>query len=170
MSSKTKTFISTLISSALSVSGIFLALLIAMEIFWRLYIQLMPAGAWLDVQKVWVADSVRHECPAMKVERSINQPFLGIWRVELERKVFDLYAFEERARGENFYTTDAKLPDVLDLGWWSNGKFCVEDDEGRDIFLFEPGVYRIHTVWQVDAEHFPPKFVSVYSNDFKISD
>lgn len=158
---------SAVISSAISMTLVFVLLIVASDAAWRIYSTITPVGEWLQIEAIEVADSIDGACPKMMVQRSIHKPFEGKWRVEAEKKVGGLYVFRRIAIGENSYTPDAKLPANLDLGWWTLDGFCKEINGGYRVAL-DKGVYRINTTWIIEPEHFPPKRLSINSNDFEI--
>lgn len=160
--------ISAVLASIISVGAVFALLIVVSDAGWRVYSAVIPAENWMQIGSILVDDSFDGECPTMEVERTIAKPFLGEWRVEAEKKVGNLYVFRGVASGENSYNADAKLPADLDLGWWTLDQFCKKID-GKSLITLSPGTYRINTTWVIDPEHYPPKRISINSNDFIVN-
>ncbi|MCZ4273222.1 hypothetical protein [Maritalea porphyrae] len=156
--------VSAVLSSVISMTAVFILMLVGFDAGWRQYSAMVPAEDWLSIGDIHVSDSYEGVCPSMTVDRDIRQDFFANWRVEAERKVGALYVFRRIANGSNSYSTDAVLPPNLDLGWWTLDVFCNKDGK----IMLPSGVYRINTTWIIEPAHFPPKRVSINSNDFTV--
>ncbi|KKJ75459.1 hypothetical protein WH95_18645 [Kiloniella litopenaei] len=120
---------------------------------------LIPASHWMEVQSVVVSDAKAGKAPLLSVERSIHKKFTATWVAEIHKKqpsgVFATTCFQD---GKNVYTPTDKLPDNIDLNWWTYPTVC---DLGE-------GEYRMVTVWVIAPENFPAKRVEIASNIFKV--
>lgn len=118
-----------------------------------------PVSIWFEVGKIEVMDADQGTAPVMHVERTINYPFFGHWSVELEREGQNGgFVYVTRASGENKYAKDARLPDPLNMDWWTYPMQLRP----------EPGRYRLETCWTVVPLTFSPKRLCVQSNTFTI--
>lgn len=122
---------------------------------------ILPAALWLEVRSVEVADTRVGLDPDMVVDRTVRQPFLGSWNVDVERKVGSgRYVLVCTARGQNSYAPDNDLPTPLRLTWWTYPTDCTPT---------QPGIYRVETRWRIRLPGGPYKELLVYSNDFTVS-
>lgn len=122
---------------------------------------LWPASYWLEVNSVHVADSQANKPVVMYVDRKIHRDFIGIWGVTV-RSIQDTGVHIACASSAlSDYKEGTKLPEVVTLGWWTNGK-CE---------TLPVGVYIVQTTWQIQGNgFFPTKIVSQTSNPFKITE
>lgn len=122
-------------------------------------IHLWPASWWLDVDSVRVADGVAGQPVIMHVERTIHRNFTGTWGVTV-RSLQQQHTYVAcAASAVADYRISADLPEIVTLGWWSNGQ-CK---------TLPAGIYVIHTTWQIHgAGILPAKTLQATSNPFKI--
>lgn len=146
------------LSSFIGTAIVFGALIVAFDVGWRVWSTLRPASAWLEVERVYVADASVNSSPIMQVDRTINQSFRGYWIAEVQRKFPSGFATICTAEGKNLYAPGEGLPESLDLDWWTWPQECRP----------EPGTYRVATNWQIVVDDYPPKQVSYTSNEFEI--
>ena len=97
-----------------------------------------------DVREVHVEDVTVGEVPAMRVDRTISRDFIGRWQVTIRKVENDGLANVCEAEGAwRTYVQGAKLPDDLDLEWWTEGKCAPPVHE------YDPGQYFVSTTWTV---------------------
>lgn len=135
-------------------------------------IHLLPASLWIDVPEngVRVAGVAYGACPIITVERTIRRPFYGEWTVTIMREVSPhVFATVVPAyQGFNDYRPGNSLPDVVTAAWWAGipadqaTAWCVEK--------FPPGVYRIHTLWEIETPWAGSRAVRRQSNEFTITE
>lgn len=120
---------------------------------------LWPASYWLEVNSVRVADSQANQPVVMYIDRKIHRDFVGVWGVTV-RSIQDTGVHIACASSAlSDYKEGAELPEVVTLGWWTNGK-CE---------TLPVGVYIVQTTWQIQSNgFFPTKVVTQTSNPFKI--
>lgn len=114
----------------------------------------LPASYWFDVQQTSVRydPAVTDGCYPMEVDRDINRPFFGEWVVTIMRKndksgFYTYITFQ----GSIDYRPENKLPDNLNLCWWTWSKELGVTLENHSISL-PPGIYRIHTLWKLEVD------------------
>jgi len=122
--------------------------------------QAWPSSWWMDVQSVRVADGRVGQPVIMYVQREIKRDFTATWGVSVrqlsEGKTF--IACAQSAVAD--YRRGTDLPEVVTLGWWSNGR-CE---------TLPAGVYVLQTTWQIHGTGLlPAKTVHSTSNPFKVS-
>ena len=119
-----------------------------------------PASWWLEVHSVRVADSRAGQPLVMYVQREIHRDFSGTWGVSVrEMTAGGTYvACAQSAVAD--YRKGADLPNVVTLGWWTNGRCAT----------LPAGVYVVQTTWQIHGSGLlPAKTVQNTSNPFKVS-
>jgi hypothetical protein len=123
-------------------------------------VHLWPASYWLEVHSVRVADSDLGQPIVMYVERDIHRDFTGTWGVSVRQMLNGKTHVACAASAVADYQVGSDLPEVITLGWWTNGR-CE---------TLPVGVYVVQTVWQVHgAGLLPAKTVHSTSNPFKVS-
>ena len=122
---------------------------------------LWPASYWLEVNSVRVADSQVNKPVVMYVDRKIHRNFVGVWGVTV-RSIKDTGTQITCASSAlSDYKEEAELPEIVTLGWWTNGK-CE---------TLPVGVYIVQTTWQIQSNGIlPTKVVTQTSNPFKITE
>lgn len=118
-----------------------------------------PASWWLEISSVRVADGIEGRPVLMHVERTINRDFTGTWGVTV-RELQDTGTYVAcAASAVSDYRIGSDLPEVVTLGWWTNGR-CE---------TLPAGTYIVQTTWQVHgAGILPAKTLQVTSNPFVI--
>ena len=108
---------------------------------------------------MWVDDTTAGAPVVMHVDRRIKRDFVGRWSVTVRelQGTENVLACVASAAGD--YKVGAKLPKILTLGWWTNGR-C----EGLPV-----GVYVVTTIWEVENGPLPDKIITVSSNPFKVT-
>lgn len=124
---------------------------VALAVMW-------PASWWFSVDHFEVKDTTAGTPPVMIVDRDIRRDFRGRWVVSVMREGNRGFYSYCTARGENDYRTDAGLPDVISLDWWTDPKKC----------RLAPGRYLIKTLWVIYPPGLPSKEVRVKSNVFTV--
>ncbi len=124
--------------------------------------RIYAADEYYSITRVNIGDAVVGVSPVMNVDRIIKQPFKGEYLVEVR-------SFPQRTNicsgtGVHQYDTEATLPDVLTLAWWTDDNDCT----GKDL---DPGNYFVVTSWDIDrAKHgLPNAHVIIESNPFTIT-
>jgi hypothetical protein len=127
-------------------------LLLIADRFW-------PTSYWFSVAETHVDDAEACRPPTMRVDRTIHRDIYMTWTVELEKVLADgSTQFVRRATGENNYRTSSRLPDNLDMDWWTYPqKWCIQ-----------PGVYHIETCWTLFPRGFSSRRVCAVSNNFEV--
>ena len=122
-------------------------------------IHLWPAAWWFEVESVRVADGVSGQPVFMHVQRTIHRDFTGTWGVTV-RLLEDKGTYVAcAASAVTDYRIGSDLPEVVTLGWWTNGQ-CK---------TLPPGIYIVQTVWQIHGSGIlPAKTVQATSNPFKV--
>lgn len=122
---------------------------------------LWPASYWLEVNSIRVADSQANQPVIMYIDRKIHRDFVGVWGVTV-RSIKDTGVHIVCASSAlSDYKEGNELPEVVTLGWWTNGK-CE---------TLPVGIYVVQTTWQIQSNGiFPTKVVSQTSNPFKITE
>jgi hypothetical protein len=118
-----------------------------------------PATDWLNVRSVVVHPSIEGKPPVLSVEREIRKEFFGEWSATVRRSTEDGFVIACAATGANEYQTDAALPRPVNLDWWT---FPVKCD-------LSAGIYRLDTVWKINASGYPEKHMTVRSNLFTVA-
>ena len=123
-------------------------------------VHLWPASYWLEVHSVRIADSEAGKPILMYVERDIHRDFSGTWGVSV-RQILDGKSRVACAQSAVIhYPVGSDLPEVLTLGWWTNGR-CE---------TLPAGVYVVQTTWQIHGKGLlPAKTISNTSNPFKVT-
>lgn len=125
-----------------------------------IFTHVAPASLWLEVDSVFVDESIVGDQPTMKVERTIHRDFTGSYVVDVEKRNDNgFYTIVCSSFSSVNYNSDAKFPDPITLDWWT---FPITCDLGE-------GTYRVETSWTVNPDWFPKKTISIVSNDFHIS-
>ena len=123
--------------------------------------RLWPASYWLEVNSVGVADSQVNKPVVMYVDRKIHRNFVGVWGVTVRSMKDTGTQITCASSALADYKEEAELPEVVTLGWWTNGK-CE---------TLPVGVYIVQTTWQIQGNDFlPTKIVTQTSNPFKITE
>ena len=122
-------------------------------------VHLWPASWWLELDSVRVADGVVGQPVVMHVQRTIHRDFTGTWGVTV-RALEDTGTFVAcAASAVSDYRIGSDLPEVITLGWWTNGR-CE---------TLPPGTYLVQTTWQIlGSGIMPAKTVQATSNPFVI--
>ena len=124
------------------------------------FIHFWPASWWLDVDSVRVADGVSGQPVVMYVQRTIYRDFTGTWGVSVRSLTDQGSMVACAASAVSDYRIGAYLPEVLTLGWWTNGR-CE---------TLPAGTYLVQTTWQIHGNGIlPVKTISTASNIFKVS-
>jgi hypothetical protein len=135
--------------------------LAAMPALADVYRAAIPASYWMKVQEVHVSDSYVNRSPRLEVAREIKKQFTASWIAEVHAKQDNgTFATVCTGNGENLYKPEDSLPINLDLDWWTYPKRCN----------LGPGTYRVFTVWKVEPQNYPTKWVENTSNVFQITD
>ena len=122
---------------------------------------LWPASYWLEVNSVRVADSQANKPVVMYIDRKIHRDFVGVWGVTVRRLKDTGTHIACASSALSDYKEGNELPEVVTLGWWTNGK-CE---------TLPVGVYIVQTTWQIQSNGFlPNKVVTQTSNPFKITE
>ena len=118
-----------------------------------------PATWWLEVQSVRVADGIAGQPVVMHVERTIHRDFVGTWGVTVRALQEKNTLIACAASAVTDYRIGADLPEILTLGWWTNGQ-CQ---------ALPPGTYIVQTVWQIHGSGIlPAKTLQITSNPFVV--
>ena len=139
-------------------------LVLALCIGWLLTLtitHLWPTSYWLEVNSVHVVDGYTNKPVIMAVDRTIHRDFVGVWGVTV-RSIKDTGVHIECASSAlSDYKKGAELPEVVTLGWWTNGK-CE---------TLPVGAYIVQTTWQIQSNGIlPTKVITQTSNPFKITE
>lgn len=118
-----------------------------------------PPSFWFEVERVHVHDAVEGSTPLMEVDREIKRPFRGHWVATVMRKGKTGFYTFCMARGENDYSPDSHLPDVVDLNWWTWPTRCI----------LPAGTYQLRTYWSIQPPLLPAKELRITSNVFQIT-
>ena len=122
---------------------------------------LWPASYWLEVNSVRVADSQVNKPVVMYIDRKIHKDFVGTWGVTVRALENTGTYVTCAASAVSDYRIGTDLPEVITLGWWTNGR-CE---------TLPVGVYVVQTTWQIQGNGFlPNKTVTQTSNPFKITE
>ena len=120
---------------------------------------LWPASWWLEIASVRVADGIEGKPVLMHVERTIHRDFTGTWGVSVRSLTDQGSMVACAASAVSDYRIGADFPEVLTLGWWTNGR-CE---------TLPPGTYLVQTTWQIHGSGIlPAKTVQATSNPFVI--
>ena len=118
-----------------------------------------PASWWLEIASVRVADGIEGKPVLLHVERTIHRDFTGTWGVSVRSLTNHGSLVACAASAVSDYRIGADLPEVLTLGWWTNGR-CE---------TLPPGTYLVQTTWQIHGSGIlPAKTVQATSNPFVI--
>lgn len=112
-----------------------------------------PATYWMEVRSVSIAGDL-----TLTVDRTIKREFQGAWVVSVRRWNG---GWEQAcaSSGESLYRSSRKLPERLDLDWWTRGA-CK---------TLTPGKYRVSTAWTIrGAGVLPDKILEIDSNTFEV--
>lgn len=122
--------------------------------------QLWPTSWWMEVRSVRVADGRAGQPVIMYVQREIKRDFTATWGVSV-RQISEGRTFVACAQSAvSDYRRGSDLPEVVTLGWWSNGR-CE---------TLPAGVYVLQTTWQIHgAGLLPTKIVRSTSNPFTVT-
>ena len=95
----------------------------------------------------------------MHVERTIHRDFTGTWGVSVRSLTDQGSMVACAASAVSDYRIGADLPEILTLGWWTNGR-CE---------TLPAGTYLVQTTWQIHGSGIlPAKTLQVTSNPFVI--
>lgn len=119
----------------------------------------LPASLWLEVRSIQVLDSTAGVSPRMIVDRTVSQPFQGDWIVTVLEVTDEGYEPVCTAPGASDYDPENRLPNDLDLDWWTFPTQCRLD----------PGKYIVRTVWVIHAYPGIDKTVRAVSGIFTVS-
>lgn len=116
-----------------------IALLWVIAASWPQVIKGLPASYWLTVTSVHVHDAPQGIAPRMSVIRTIHRDFSATWVAEVEQETsFGFVVMPECTAGmKQNYRIENKLPERLDLDWWTYPVKCRP----------KPGRYRVDTSW-----------------------
>lgn len=143
-----------------TVSGNISGIVASALLLWCVFAALAPPQLWLDVHSVVVANTRAGVQPTMNVDRSINQPFVGTYIVDVEKKMpSGRYYVVCSVQHSTNYRPEAALPEPLYLDWWTWPETCVLD----------AGRYRVETSWRIEPPLFPDKQLTVMSNTFEVT-
>ena len=119
-----------------------------------------PASWWMTVTSVEVVGNPREGKPIrMVVDRKIKRNFVARWDIAVRVAVGSEWEVECTADGTTDYRPTSRLPDDLDLAWWTNGK-CP---------ALVAGAYQISTVWTIQRIWpLPPRKIKVVSRPFSV--
>ena len=120
---------------------------------------LWPASWWFEVHDVRVSDGKAGEQITMVVGREIKRDFEGSWSVSIRQIDEAATKLACVASSKTDYRTDAQLPAVLTIGWWTNGVCST----------LPPGHYVLTTTWYIYPPIGPTKTVRRVSNIFKVT-
>ena len=122
-------------------------------------VYLWPASWWLEVDSVRVADGVVNKPVVMYVHRTIHRNFVGTWGVTVRALENTGTYVTCAASAVSDYRIGTDLPEVITLGWWTDGR-CE---------TLPAGTYLIQTTWQIhNVGIFPTKTIQATSNPFVI--
>lgn len=120
---------------------------------------LWPASWWLEIDSVRVADGVSGQPVVMHVQRTIHRDFTGTWGVTIRALEESRMHIACAASAVTDYRIGSDLPDVVTLGWWTNGQCRT----------LPAGIYIVQTVWQIHGYGIlPAKTIQATSNPFVI--
>lgn len=122
------------------------------------YLTMPPAWWWFEVRSVYVHDAVEGSTPLLEVDRTIHREFRGRWIATVMREGPDGFHVFCTARGANDYSPDARLPQPLDLNWWTWPTVCI----------LPAGRYQLRTLWTIDPVWLPARELRIATNLFSI--
>ena len=117
----------------------------------------VPASLWFEVDYYEVTDAATAAEVRVIYEREIDFNFIGSYAANIRNE-----------RGEQAcppgsetisYSTDAVLPDQINIEWWIGHGLCND---------LPPGSYDMTTQWTIQTPWGLPKFSPVYNDDFTI--
>lgn len=120
-----------------------IALLWVIAASWPQLVKGVPGGFWLTVESVHVHDAPHGIAPRMSVSRTIHHDFTATWIAEVEQETsFGFVVLPQcTGTGTQNYRTENRLPERLDLDWWTFPVKCRP----------EPGRYRVDTSWTLST-------------------
>lgn len=122
----------------------------------------VAASNWFTVNEIYVPDFKIGEDPLLTYDRSIKEPFLGFWVIEVERDVGEgKFQLECTGSGVNDYQVADYIPKNQVTWSWFIGRRCEQ---------VPPGDYRIRASWRMRRSEWPDKNIVKYSNMFKIAE
>jgi hypothetical protein len=132
-------------------------LILPVMVFW-------PASFWYSLNSVEVTNLFTPEGRrVLIVDRSINNQFFGMWRVEEQKQMPDgHFTTVQVCKGESNYMRDKAMPHPITLDWWKG-------DDCEFIHPFESldsGTYRLCTFVTVVPKFMPRSTVQNCSNNF----
>lgn len=126
---------------------------------WPLFV---PVSYWFKVypHSLVIADTVAGSSPTLSIRREIRRPFRAEWIVTVMQMRADGRTFSTfcTVSGENDYRPEARLPDRLDLDWWTFPMRCQ----------LPVGRYQVKTLWTVLVDGRFAREVRVRSNVFRV--
>lgn len=131
-------------------------------VLWGALAMVPATWLWFSPGHVVIADSSGNHPPVVEFERHIKRDVQMSYQVTI-RKMRSKSPVCDPQRGPFTYRTDAELPELIDLIWWS----------GADVRCWprEPGTYIAETCWTVVRPFLgivPPKTVCRESNPFTV--
>jgi hypothetical protein len=117
-----------------------------------------PTWWWFEVRSVFVHDAVEGSTPLLVVDRTIHREFRGRWIATVMREGEGGFYTFCTARGENDYSPDARLPQPVDLNWWTWPTVCI----------LPAGRYQLRTLWAIDPVWLPSRELRIATNVFSI--
>ncbi|MCP5099879.1 MAG: hypothetical protein GY943_30360 [Chloroflexi bacterium] len=153
---KMKWFFSHLVYAIISYVLLFNAIVLLQMGFYRW----IPTSYWIEVNRIFVHNTVVGKTPVMEVNRTINREYTAHWTVEIEKQVNGKFQSNCSQSGTNIYTPGNVLPkgDKLTVDWWTWPKKCKLD----------PGMYRIDTLWVLQVGMFKGRTIRHQSNVFTV--
>lgn len=120
---------------------------------------LWPASYWMEIKSIKVKDADAGRPVLMYVDRDIRRDVSANWSVSV-REISKSGGIRLACSAGQLsdYKTTAKLPDVLTLGWWTNGR-CE---------TLPAGHYIVNTTWAINAPYLPDKVIERQSNIFEV--
>lgn len=118
----------------------------------------LPPTLWLEVRTVYVPDRPQGQFD-MDVDRVIHRAFEGEYTTAL--RTFPDRTVICTGDGALRYDPGAKLPDPVELAWWTNGGCSDRSVNPNERYI-------ISTTWEIDAIPFFTKRVTVESNPFLV--
>lgn len=124
---------------------------------------LWPASFWYSLDSIIVTDETVNGERIIDIDRTIQRPFSGRWRVEEQILLANgRYAAVQVCFGISRYRPDKSPPDPATLAWWK-GPRCRYNG-GFD--SLPAGTYRLCTWVTIRPAYFPEKEVERCSPDF----
>lgn len=124
----------------------------------------VPTSHWFEVNSVDVASVHIGSIPTVRIDWSIERPFVASWVTTLRRKSADGFKTYCTRSGRSEFRPDTGKPSDTAVG------SQISALSGEECPALLPGAYVLTLAWAIEVDGLPPRVLRVESNIFEVKE